>query len=303
MNNTFYFRTYLICFLLFIFLFSSTSAEYIQKPFLWRIEGQTPSYLFGTIHLPDPRITTLHKSAENAFEQSDVVMTEVALDDKNLFAQVNAFVLSDGTLLSDHVPLDLLDRVEDLLKLINPALTIQPFLQLKAWALAVSLPVLEQQLNNPDAVALDVYLFKRAESEGKQVGGLETVDEQIALLDNMSPEEELKMLRDTVEFMEEAEEKNESIAELFINKYAEGNIEALGRYMMKYVKQDEFYDEFMQKVLFERNHIMTERIINQLENNASKIHFFAIGSGHFWGNTGIQNLLKEKGYKVIRINN
>ena len=303
MNLKIFHKSYIAYFLFFLFSSASLSAEYIQKPFLWIIEGKTPSYLFGTIHLPDPRITTLHKSAEEAFQKSDVVMTEVALDDKNLLAQVNAFILTDGTLLSDFVSNDLLERVERQLKLINPALSIQPFLQLKAWALSVSLPVLEQQLNNPSAVALDVSIFKRAVEEGKQVGGLETVDEQIALLDNMSQEEELKMLSDTVDFMEEAQQQGESIAEQFIGKYAEGDIQELGKYMMKYVKQDEFYEEFMQKVLYNRNHIMSERIVNELESNPGKIYFFAIGSGHYWGDTSIQNLLREKGYKITRVNN
>lgn len=303
MNTKFSIKAISACCVLIVCVSFSVSAEYIQKPFLWVIEGQTPSYLFGTIHLPDKRITTLHKSAEKAFNESNIVITEIAMDDKSLLDQVNAFILSDGTLLTDYVPPDLIDRVEKLLKSINPALTIQPFLQLKVWALAVSLPVLEQQLNNPDAVALDVYLYKRADDEGKQVVGLESVDEQIALFDNISNEEELKMLRDTVEFMEEAQNKQENIAEEFINKYARGNIDVLGNYMMKYVKQDEFYDEFMQKVLYGRNHIMTERILNMLQKNPSQIHFFAIGSGHFWGKESIQNLLIEKGHKVTRVNN
>ncbi len=32
-----------------------------EKPFLWKIEGEVDSYLYGTIHVPDKRVTTLPK--------------------------------------------------------------------------------------------------------------------------------------------------------------------------------------------------------------------------------------------------
>ena len=31
----------------------------VVRPFLWRIEGPVPSYLYGTIHLPDDVLTAL----------------------------------------------------------------------------------------------------------------------------------------------------------------------------------------------------------------------------------------------------
>jgi len=50
------------------------------KPMLWKITKDTlaePSYLFGTIHLNDERVTTLHPAAELAFSMSDVFYAEI----------------------------------------------------------------------------------------------------------------------------------------------------------------------------------------------------------------------------------
>ena len=44
-----------------------------ENPYLWRIEGETPSYLFGTIHLPDPRVTTFHPEVVKAIRGADAI--------------------------------------------------------------------------------------------------------------------------------------------------------------------------------------------------------------------------------------
>ena len=50
------------------------------KPFLWRIEAEPPSYLFGTVHVPDARVTTLPVIVRRSFRASDVLVTEIPLD-------------------------------------------------------------------------------------------------------------------------------------------------------------------------------------------------------------------------------
>ena len=64
------------------------------------------------------------------------------------------------------------------------------------------MPLLEQQLNNPGALPMDAQLYQRAATIGKGTGGLETFLEQMQYFDNLTQAEELKMLSDTVEFME-----------------------------------------------------------------------------------------------------
>ena len=280
---------------------TSVFADSIEKPFLWKIEGNQASYLFGTIHLPDPRVTTLHKSVEKAFTESDYVYTEIPLGTNEMLAQVSYLLLEGDTTLIDIVPADLLHRAEKQLQNINSALTIEPFVKFKIWALATSLPLIELQLKNPGVLALDAQLYQRASNEGKGVGGIETTQEQIQYFDVLSQEEEIKMLRDTIEFMEQAETDDTDIAEEFISFYVQGDIDAFGELMVKYVKEDEFSKEFMKKILHDRNILMADRIAENLKQHPSKRYFFAVGAGHFSGETAIQHLLAEKGFSVVRI--
>ena len=288
-----------LCFLIFS---SSLAAEVIEKPFLWEIQSEdATSYLFGTIHLPDTRVTTLHSKVEQAFKDSDYIYTEIPLDTSDMLAQVTSLMLAGDKTLEDIVEADLLQRASNLLKEINPALSIQPFLKFKVWALATSLPLLEQQLKNPGSLPLDAQLYQRAVNEGKGASGIETLQEQLGYFDALSQDEEIKMLRDTIEFMEAADAEEQSVAEEFIDYYLQGDVSAFGGLMVKYIKDDEFSKQFMKKILHDRNIIMADRIYKKLTENPDRRYFFAVGAGHYWGDTGVQKLLKDKGLKVIRV--
>jgi hypothetical protein len=58
---------------------------------LWKIEkdGAKPSWLFGTIHMTDPRVTNLDAEAEKAFDATDrlVIETTDVLDEAKLLAK------------------------------------------------------------------------------------------------------------------------------------------------------------------------------------------------------------------------
>jgi len=290
------------CTYFFLFTFSSNlAAESIEKPFLWKIEGETTSYLFGTIHLPDVRVTTLHSSVEKAFKDSEYVYTEIPLGASDMLTQVKYLILENDQTLEDIVDPDLLQKADDIVNDINPVLTIEPFLKFKVWALAISLPLLEVQLNNPGALPLDAQLYQRAGSEGKGAGGIETIHEQLSYFENLTQQEELKMLRDTIEFMENANTEKLSIAEEFIQFYAQGDVEKFGELMVKYVKEDEFSKDFMKKILHDRNIRMADRIHKILKKNSGRSYFFAIGAGHYWGETGVQTLLENKGLSISRV--
>jgi len=52
-----------------------------RSPFLWKIEGNgPPTYLYGTIHVPDPRVTELPSAVKAAFGASQAVFTEIRMD-------------------------------------------------------------------------------------------------------------------------------------------------------------------------------------------------------------------------------
>src|SRR5688572_693713 len=81
----------------------------IEHPLLWRIDapggdGDSPSWLFGTIHLADPRVLALATEVEQALDDADAVYTELAFDRMSLGAIVQSTLLPDGQRLDDVLP-------------------------------------------------------------------------------------------------------------------------------------------------------------------------------------------------------
>ena len=87
-----------------------------EKPFLWKIEGKKPSYLFGTIHIPDERVIVLHQVVMDALQASDAIYIETPLDTRTIAKLQQASALSDNKTLRDIVPPDLFAKVEKILQ-------------------------------------------------------------------------------------------------------------------------------------------------------------------------------------------
>src|SRR5499427_6022219 len=67
-----------------------------EKPFLWRIDGTVPSYLYGTVHVPDARVLELPQVVQRAFDAADVFNAEIPLDSTTQLEVMNKLMLPAG---------------------------------------------------------------------------------------------------------------------------------------------------------------------------------------------------------------
>jgi uncharacterized protein YbaP (TraB family) len=95
--------------------------------------------------------------------------------------------------------------------------------------------------------------------------------------------------------------QNRDFIEESLNAYLQGDLDRLMSYLMSYMKDNEFYDQLLDRLIDQRNHKMAESIHRLANENPSEKYFFAIGAGHFWGDNGINVLLQEKGYTIEKI--
>jgi uncharacterized protein YbaP (TraB family) len=130
-------------------VFSEEAPTHPVKPLLWKIEGKglsKPSYLFGTIHLGSGPLAKLHPAAEAAFEQSDVLYTEIPFDQKTQLGATRLLLRNDQKTLVQSIGEKLKNRLDEELAAINPQLDSEPFQSLKTWAVAATLPMLKAQI-------------------------------------------------------------------------------------------------------------------------------------------------------------
>ncbi len=286
--------------ILIVILLAFNSSLYAH-PFLWKVTGENEFYLFGTIHLPDPRVTQVPEEVVQALTKSTSFYAELDLSETNTMLIKQSMWLPDKKTLHDYLPLSLEEQIEDYLEQVNPELNLEFFIQQKIWVLAITLTVIEQQLKYSGQAALDASLFEKAVSIGLNTGGLETVEEQLNVFESMTEKQQIVFLSDTVEFMRSAKNQDKDFIEESIEAYLQGDLDRLMAYLMSYMKDNEFYDQLLDRLIDQRNLKMAETIHRLASENTSESYFFAIGAGHFWGDNGINTLLLEKGYSIENV--
>jgi uncharacterized protein YbaP (TraB family) len=259
---------------------------------LWKIEtpGAMPSHLFGTIHASDPRITTLPCPVQEIFDRSASYTMEVITNGAGIVSMAEAMYFSDGKTLKAVLGEPL---YQETLRAVGASETGMAgnINNMKPWAVMMA-------LSAPRAggwLFLDLALQFEATKGGKSTFGLETMQEQIAVFNDMSLEDQIVLLRDAVQTHLLKHDVMEEITRAYLNR----DLSALLALNEKYKLQDaRVYNAMMDRLLVRRNANMAERMRVRLkEGNA----FIAVGALHLPGETGMLRLLSAAGYRVTRI--
>ncbi len=288
--------------LLIVFTILSLAREGIDNPFLWEVKkGEQTFYLFGTMHLGDPKLQILPKSLKTAIDKSDEVRTEVPMDASFQVKSSALIMRNDTKSLQDIIPKPLYQRTENYLKQINPGLTLNPVDQLKVWALSAVTSMLENQLKYPMLEAIDSQIYVYAQNMGKGVGGIETVEEQISAMDTFSLNEQIMGLESTLDYLEENGDFMEEMKRLYLLGDEKKMMAFIEGTMFKNEKYQKFDEKFMQVLLYDRNSLMAQRIELLFQKQPTKRYLFAFGVMHFLGEKSIVEHFEHKGYSVRRV--
>ncbi len=276
--------------------------EGIKHPFLWEVKkGEQSFYLFGTMHLGDPKLQVLPKALKMAIDKSDEVRTEIPMDASLQMKSVVLMMRNDSRSLKEIIPKTLYQRTEKYIRQINPQLNLVPFDKMKIWALSTVTAMLENQLKYPMLQAIDSEIYSYAQSKNKGVGGIETIEEQINAMDKFTLEEQIMGLESTLDYLEQSNDFIEEMKSL----YMEGNEKKMMAFiegtMFKIEKYKKFEEKFMQVLLYDRNRLMAQRIESLLKEHPTKRYLFAFGVMHFLGKKSVVEYLEHKGYTVSRL--
>ncbi|MFT3988278.1 TraB/GumN family protein [Aestuariivirga sp.] len=273
----------------------------------WKIEKQgiEPSYLLGSAHVTDPRVTDMPPGAEEKLASASVVALELAeLVDKQkmaaaIFGNAILMVQPPGQSLWDMIP----DQDEALIR-DNPNLPPHAGGSLygyQPWVVAAMLavPLCETQRKADGLLVLDEKIGAAAAANHIQVVGLETVTEQLTVLASMAKEDQVKYLIATAKLGAKASDYLETMISLYMQRritlympFAE-HAQAMtedDRKIMAYVDEE---------LIRKRNHRMAERAGPLIDKGNA---FIAVGALHLPGKEGLVALLRQAGYKVTPLN-
>jgi uncharacterized protein YbaP (TraB family) len=262
---------------------------------LWQIEGgaAAPSYLFGTMHSTDPEIATPPAPVAERLHQANSLTVEIVMNPEVVMQLAMAMVLTDGRTLDGIVGPELFEQVTEVGA--GYGLQRQQLKLFKPWVLMAmfSLPPAEMVRAAQGGKSLDEVLQIEAAARGTAVHGLESAEEQIAVLQSPSEADQVALLREVVVGYGE-------LGALFARMrgaYLARDLADLYRLMQEQVAASDphLMDSFVDNLIDRRNLLMVERMATRLdEGNA----FIAVGALHLPGDEGILHLLEQQGYKV-----
>jgi uncharacterized protein YbaP (TraB family) len=177
------------------------------------------------------------------------------------------------------------------------------FERMKPWAAMSQLSLIEFL---PDLAAgrqpLDAMLYARAQQEGKTVGALETPEEQLAVFESFSMAEQTRMLELTVEEMEKHKAGEPSQSAALVEAYLSGDMGQVAQKIEEAMEGDRaLMARFRTIAIDQRNTRMADRIQALRRKQPDTVFFFAVGTAHYAGPTGIVAQLEKAGLKVTRV--
>ena len=273
---------------LFGFLSFSQLSVATDQGLLWQVESAEGkvSYLLGTIHADDPRVTEFPPKLLEAFAQTDVFMMET-LPPRN----PSVFLMKQGT-IAEYLTEKEFDQVRELADF--HSMHIEAAMKMKPWLLAVIF-----DLPKPKSLySMDELLMAKAQDQNKMILGLESTQAHFSVLDSITLEEQLSMLRAVLKRSAKDKVRDyEALLKTYISEDLE-KITNLDDSITGSMLSKALWEKMRVKLIDERNEGMANGMLAQAKGHRV---FAAVGASHLAGETGILNRLRQAGFKLTPI--
>lgn len=287
-------------------IFAETAATENERALLWRIEreGTEPSYLFGTVHLADKRITQFPSVVQETLASSKRLLVET--DDPSPEATASALtrasqaaLYQDGSTLKSKLTPDEFSQARSALeKLGLPTATIPLYRPWLVSMLTASSPC-ELARTKKGEPFLDAKLIKAARARKIPVIGLETLDDQLSALASVPDDDQLNILRANLAYAD----RKDDIMETVVNLYRSRRISAAWHFQLALTKKAGIdpaaYDTFKELIVVGRNRTMHQSALPYVEQGGA---FVAVGAMHLPGKQGLVARFKDSGYTLVPLN-
>jgi uncharacterized protein YbaP (TraB family) len=259
---------------------------------LWRVEksGIAASHVFGTIHVPDPRLAELPAVVRSRFAAARSLMLEFVPDPYSRERFLEAAVFLDRQTLAEKIGAADFERAVEHLAPIG--LSREVVNKLKPWGVLLN-------LRNPrraeQGAPLDTQLLELARARRLPLHQIEGVEEQIFTFDEFPMESQVALLKHTLAHRDELLE----LAERTLEAYLERDLAAIWRLREQFIARHPdiaAHQAVMTKrVVHDRSVVMAFRMQRELRRGGA---FVALGALHLYGEKGVLALLEADGYRA-----
>lgn len=264
---------------------------------VWQVsKGDSQLYIAGTVHLLPPAEFPLPDEFGRAYANADTLVFET--DVRELETAQGMQLLMQQARYQDG---------RGLQQVLSPA----TYQQLSQFARAQGLDITPLDSFKPDFVLLtlmqlalqkagmagegvDMYYLKQAASDSKPLLFLETVEQQLGMLLNISANNEDVFVQQNLEQLAELEQQLKQI----IRAWRAGDTRQLSELAMAYTDTPEG-KHFHQALLVQRNKNWLPQLQQMLATK--EVELVLVGALHLAGEDNVLTLLQQQGYKVTQL--
>jgi uncharacterized protein YbaP (TraB family) len=264
---------------------------------LWEITGnglETPSYLFGTIHIIGEKDYFWTDIMEEKFQASELLVLEIDIENPMMMmmSMMNDMMMKDGMTLKKLLTEEEYKQVDEHFTA-NMGMSVSMFNRFKPIFTSMIIAQIGAGgegggMSMEGSKSYEMELVEKAKKRKLEVEGLETAEYQISMFDSIPYTEQAKMLMQAVNG--EGDSSDDMMDEM-VELYKKQDLEGL----YKMISGSDDLGDYEDLLLVTRNKNWIPKIN---EFAADKSTFVAVGAGHLPGENGVINLLKKEGYTV-----
>jgi uncharacterized protein YbaP (TraB family) len=257
---------------------------------MWLIEGERNRvYVLGSVHLLRKSDHPLPQAIHAAYEDAEGLVMELDMDDIDplaVLAETNRLgLVQDERTLRDLLGTEDWDRAAAIAERMQ--LPLDLLMKTEPWFAAITVEQLVLLRHGFDpAYGVEMHLAEKAGADQKPITGLETVSEQLSILDGLPLNAQRDLLLQTLSDSESVQADMDQL----INAWRRGDSKFLEQHMLADIQQ---HAELYEAIVARRNRSWVKQIVALLQDESD--YLVIVGALHLIGEDGIPRLLDRQG--------
>jgi uncharacterized protein len=262
---------------------------------LWEVKGRHNTvYLLGSVHMLRPANSAIPAEALRAYDQSRTLVMELDLNATGAEAltapERDLELLPEGQTLADALGPELYAKFQ------TQATTagLDPSLVTRCQPWFASLMLEQLQLSKAGfdtASGVDMQFAQRAQLDGKNIIGLETLRDQLGIFAHLSPAQQREYMRSTLDNSQSDLNDTDRVVKAWQN----GDTRRLER-LLREGSHDSH--ELYRMLTVDRNRKWLPKITELLNEDSN--YLIIVGALHLIGHDGVIDLLRQHGYTAVQ---